>query len=74
MSDVLETHIEFPVKVHFEFHKAEPMTRHCIGSDSSIEINAIEICDRLVFGNLYMEIKEKYEEIFKEEIKEKAEK
>ena len=74
MSDVLKTEIKFPVTVHFEFHKAEPMTRHCIGSDSSIEIEAIEICGVEITGDLYMAVETAYKDSLKDEIKERAEK
>ena len=52
MSDVLETEIEFPVKVHFVYQKAEPTTRCYPGSDASIEIEAIVICGVEITGDL----------------------
>lgn len=74
MSDVLETEREFPVKVHFVYQKAEPMTRLYPGCDASIEIEAIEICGVEITGYLYMAVMAEYEGSFKDEIKEKAEK
>ncbi len=74
MTDVLETDIDFPVKVYFEFQKAEPMTRHYPGSDAFIEIEAIEICGIEITGDLYMAVEAAYKYILKDEIREKVEK
>lgn len=46
MSDVYETEIEIPIKVHFTLNRKEPMTYHSPEIPAYIEVESIEI-----FGN-----------------------
>lgn len=70
MADIYETEIELPIKVYFELHMREPMTRHSPGVPSHIDIEAIEIYGKELPWEICKVILDEHE--LEEEILEKA--